>query len=80
MSKPWIRGAALLAGVAALASPLAVRAAPESPPAVAPADSGDAQQQVDAITAKYDGVGGWLRSHGWTEQDAAALRAHLLDA
>jgi len=35
---------------------------------------------LDAITAKYDGVGGWLRSHGWTEQDAAALRAHLLDA
>jgi protein-tyrosine phosphatase len=38
------------------------------------------QELLDSITAKYDGIGGWLRSNGWTEQDAAALRAHLLDA
>jgi protein tyrosine/serine phosphatase len=25
------------------------------------------------------GVGNWLRRHGWTESDAAALRARLLD-
>jgi len=54
MRRPWIRGAVLLAGVATMASPLAAVAAPESPPAaVAPSD-GDAQQQVDAIVAKYD--------------------------
>ena len=37
------------------------------------------QELLDSITAKYDGVGGWLRSNGWTDQDSAALRAHLLD-
>ena len=38
------------------------------------------QALLDSISAKYDSVGGWLRSHGWTEQDATALRARLLGA
>ncbi len=33
---------------------------------------------LDAIDAGYGGVGAWLRSHGWTEPDAAALRSKLL--
>jgi protein-tyrosine phosphatase len=34
---------------------------------------------LDAIDAGYGGVPAWLRRHGWTEQDAAALRAKLLE-
>jgi protein-tyrosine phosphatase len=34
---------------------------------------------LDAIDEIHGGVPAWLRSHGWTEDDAAALRAHLLD-
>lgn len=37
------------------------------------------QQVLDAIETKYGGAPRWLRTHGWTEQDAAALRNHLLD-
>lgn len=31
-----------------------------------------------ALDETYGGVPSWLRAHGWTEQDAAALRAKLL--
>ena len=30
-------------------------------------------------TRLHGGVPAWLRANGWTEQDAAALRHHLLD-
>ena len=33
----------------------------------------------DAIDNELGGVHAWLRAHGWTETDAAALRAKLLD-
>ena len=33
----------------------------------------------DAIDNDLGGVHAWLRAHGWTEADAAALRAKLLD-
>ena len=33
----------------------------------------------DAIDGELGGVHTWLRAHGWTEDDAAALRAKLLD-
>jgi protein-tyrosine phosphatase len=33
----------------------------------------------DALDESHGGVRGWLRAHGWTERDAAALRSHLLD-
>ena len=36
-------------------------------------------QLLDAIDEIHGGVPAWLRAHGWTEEDAAALRAHLLD-
>jgi protein-tyrosine phosphatase len=32
-----------------------------------------------ALDEQHGGVAGWLRRHGWTEQDAAALRHKLLD-
>lgn len=31
-----------------------------------------------ALDEKYGGTAGWLRAHGWTDDDAAALRAKLL--
>jgi protein-tyrosine phosphatase len=34
---------------------------------------------LDAMDAEYGGVPGWLRSHGWTDEDAAGLRHKLLD-
>ncbi len=34
---------------------------------------------LDAVDEFYGGVPAWLRSHGWTEDDAAALRSKLLD-
>jgi protein-tyrosine phosphatase len=37
------------------------------------------QRLLDAIDAEFGGVAAWLRAHGWTEQDAAALRHKLLD-
>jgi protein-tyrosine phosphatase len=37
------------------------------------------QRLLDALDESYGGVGGWLRAHGWTEDDAAALRKRLLD-
>ena len=33
-----------------------------------------------AVDAEYGGFPAWLRSHGWTDADAAALRHKLLDA
>jgi protein-tyrosine phosphatase len=36
------------------------------------------ERLLDAIDAEHGGVREWLRAHGWTEQDAAALRAKLL--
>ncbi|MDT4913276.1 MAG: protein-tyrosine phosphatase [Pseudonocardiales bacterium] len=34
---------------------------------------------LDAVDEFHGGVPAWLRAHGWTEADAAALRAQLLD-
>lgn len=33
---------------------------------------------LEGIDARYGGVPAWLRTHGWTDADAAALRARLL--
>lgn len=37
------------------------------------------QRLLAAMDENYGGVPGWLRKHGWTDGDGAALRAHLLD-
>lgn len=37
------------------------------------------QRLLAAIDQEHGGVPAWLRAHGWTERDAAALRAKLLD-
>ncbi|MFN2562349.1 MAG: tyrosine-protein phosphatase [Jatrophihabitans sp.] len=34
---------------------------------------------LDVVDEFYGGVPAWLRAHGWTEEDAAALRHKLLD-
>jgi protein-tyrosine phosphatase len=34
---------------------------------------------LDALDAEHGGAAAWLRSHGWTETDATALRHKLLD-
>jgi protein tyrosine/serine phosphatase len=34
---------------------------------------------LEAVDEFYGGVPAWLRAHGWTEDDAAALRHKLLD-
>jgi protein-tyrosine phosphatase len=34
---------------------------------------------LDAIDEIHGGVPAWLRAHGWTDDDAAALRKHMLD-
>lgn len=34
---------------------------------------------LDALDEEFGGPQAWLRSHGWTDDDAAALRAKLLD-
>lgn len=36
------------------------------------------EQLLAALDDKYAGASGWLRTHGWTDDDAAALRAKLL--
>jgi len=36
------------------------------------------EQFLDAVQAKHGGAADWLRAHGWTEDDAATLRKHLL--
>lgn len=38
------------------------------------------QRLLAAIDVESGGVPAWLRSHGWTEDDGAALRTHLLQA
>ena len=37
------------------------------------------ERLLDAIDAEFGGPAAWLRAHGWTESDAAALRSKLLD-
>lgn len=37
------------------------------------------ERLLDAIDSEFGGVAAWLRAQGWSEQDAAALRAKLLD-
>jgi protein-tyrosine phosphatase len=37
------------------------------------------QRLLDGMDDLHGGIPAWLRGHGWTEQDAAALRHHLLD-
>jgi protein-tyrosine phosphatase len=34
---------------------------------------------LDEMDERYGGVAAWLRAHGWTDEDAAALRKRLLD-
>jgi hypothetical protein len=34
---------------------------------------------LDTLDARYGGASGWLRAHGWTDEDDAALRRKLLD-
>jgi protein tyrosine/serine phosphatase len=36
------------------------------------------ERLLDAMDAEFGGVAAWLRAHGWTEHDAATLRAKLL--
>ncbi len=37
------------------------------------------ERLLDVLDTEYGGAPGWLRAHGWTEADAAALRAKLLE-
>jgi protein-tyrosine phosphatase len=37
------------------------------------------ERLLDAIEEEYGGFPAWLRAHGWTDEDAAALRHKLLD-
>ncbi|MDP9094296.1 MAG: tyrosine-protein phosphatase [Actinomycetota bacterium] len=37
------------------------------------------ERLLDAIEQTHGGVPAWLRKHGWTDDDAAALRKHMLD-
>ncbi len=37
------------------------------------------ERLFNALDAEHSGPGGWLRANGWTEADAVALRAKLLD-
>jgi len=37
------------------------------------------ERLLEAIDEEFGGVRAWLRSHGWTEGDAARLRARLLE-
>ena len=37
------------------------------------------QRLLAGIDERFGGVDDWLRKHGWTDADAAALRSHLLD-
>jgi protein tyrosine/serine phosphatase len=41
--------------------------------------AGTMESLLEAMDEEFGGVGGWLRRHGWTEQDAVALRRRLLD-
>ncbi len=37
------------------------------------------ERLLDAMDEQFGGIPAWLRTHGWTDADAAALRHHLLD-
>jgi hypothetical protein len=37
------------------------------------------ERLLDTLDGSFGGAPAWLRQHGWTEDDAAALRKHLLD-
>jgi hypothetical protein len=37
------------------------------------------RELLEGLDELHGGAGAWLRSHGWSETDAAALRSHLLD-
>jgi protein-tyrosine phosphatase len=37
------------------------------------------ERVLDSLDEGYGGAPGWLRAHGWTDDDAAALRKQLLD-
>jgi hypothetical protein len=37
------------------------------------------RQLLAAMEELYGGVPAWLRAHGWTDADGAALQARLLD-
>jgi protein-tyrosine phosphatase len=37
------------------------------------------ERVLDTLDENYGGAPAWLRAHGWTDDDAAALRKHLLD-
>jgi protein-tyrosine phosphatase len=37
------------------------------------------ERVLDAVDEDFGGAPAWLRAHGWTDDDAAALRKHLLD-
>jgi protein-tyrosine phosphatase len=37
------------------------------------------ERLLDTVDHEFGGVDAWLRAHGWTEADAAALRRKLLD-
>jgi hypothetical protein len=37
------------------------------------------QRLLEAVDDIHGGVPAWLRAHGWTDDDAAALRKRLLD-
>ena len=36
------------------------------------------EKLLDLLDEQFGGTAAWLRAHGWTEDDAAALRAKLL--
>jgi protein tyrosine/serine phosphatase len=38
------------------------------------------EKLFDELNERFGGPSAWLRAHGWTDQDAAALRRHLLSA
>jgi protein tyrosine/serine phosphatase len=50
----------------------------KSPDAHAPKPA-TMERLLAAIDAEFGGVAAWLRTHGWTERDAATLRAKLLE-
>ncbi len=41
--------------------------------------AGTIEQVLDSLDEAYGGAPAWLRAHGWTDDDAAALRKRLLD-
>ena len=37
------------------------------------------ERLLDAMHSEFGGPAAWLRMHGWTDEDAQALRHKLLD-